>query len=166
MKKQLFLYLFIFSLIINVFTYMYFTNKQKYEDKRIADMQHKVKTVQDSLKFKNTILEEADYFSLENNSNALQYFAGKDIVKLSISIRDAIYKQNVNPQGNPLVGYPMTDGKPFTINKFKVLNNRWIIADFTNGMQWGEVVLKYFVEDDGSITFETGLTTLHAFTPY
>ncbi|MXN92423.1 hypothetical protein GR160_14435 [Flavobacterium sp. Sd200] len=166
MKKQLFLYLFIFSLIINVFTYMYFTNKQKYEDKRIADMQHKVKTVQDSLKANAALIDEADYFSLEHNSNAVQYFAGTDIKKLNIAIRDAVYKQNSNPNGNPLAQYPPAEGRAFTINKFKVLNNRWIIADFTNGMQWGEVIIKYFVESDGSITFENGLTNLHPFTPY
>jgi hypothetical protein len=166
MKKQLFLYLFIFSLIINVFTYMYFTNKQKYEDARIASMQAKVKTAQDSLKANKALLDEADYFSLEHNTNAIQYFEGKDIGKLTIAIRDAIFKQNGNPNGNPLAQYPPSEGRPFTINKFKVLNNRWIIADFTNGMQWGEVILKYFVEEDGSITFENAETTLHNFTPY
>lgn len=145
---------------------MYFTNKQKYEDARIESMQAKVKTVQDSLKANKALIDEADYFSLEHNTNAIQYFQGKDIGKLSIAIRDAIYKQNANPNGNPLAQYPPAEGRPFTINKFKILNNRWIIADFTNGSQWGEVVLKYFVEDDGSITFENGLSTLHSFTPY
>lgn len=166
MKKQLFLYLFIFSLIINVFTYMYFTNKQKYEDTRVTNMQAKLKTAQDSLKANAALLDEANYFSLEHNTNALQYFEGKDIAKLSIAIRDAIYKQNSNPDGNPLAQYPAAEGRPFTINKFKVLNNRWIIADFTNGNQWGEVVLKYFIEEDGSVTFENALATLHPFTPY
>ncbi len=166
MKKQLFLYLFIFSLIINVFTYMYFTNKQKYENTRIESMQAKVKTVQDSLKANAALIDDADYFSLEHNTNAIQYFEGKDIAELSIKIRDAIYKQNSNPNGNPLAQYPPAEGRPFTINKFKILNNRWIIADFTNGNQWGEVILKYFIEDDGTVTFENGLANLHPFKQY
>lgn len=166
MKKQLLLYLFIFAIIINVFTYMYFTNKQKYEDARIENMQAKLKTAQDSLKTNAALLDDANYFSLEHNTNAVQYFEGKDIIKLTIAIRDAIYKQNSNPNGNPLAQYPPAEGRPFTINKFKILNNRWIIADFTNGMQWGEVIIKYFIENDGSVTFENAEANLHNFTPY
>jgi hypothetical protein len=145
---------------------MYFTNKQKYEDARIENMQAKVKTAQDSLKATTMLIDDSNYFSLEHNTNASQYFAGKDLAKLSIEIRDAIFKGNTNPNGNPLAQYPPAEGRPFTINKFKILNNRWIIADFTNGMQWGEVIIKYFVEDNGTITFENGLTTLYPFTPY
>lgn len=145
---------------------MYFTNKQKYEKERVAKMQATVKTVRDSIKTTAALIDDANYFSLEQNDNARLYFDGKDIEKLTIQIRDAILKQNTNPNGNPLAQYPPAEGRPFTINKFKILNNRWIIADFTNGSQWGEVIVKYFVEDDGTITFENGLTNLHPFTPY
>ena len=160
MKKNLFLYLFIFALLINIFTYMYFTNKQKFDDKRIEALDTRVKSLKDSLDIQTSVAEKANFFSLESNYNASQYFEGKDIEAIAIKVRDGIYAQNVKPGGNPLVGYPQM-GNPYVINNFKILNNRWIIADFSNGKIQGEVILKYFVEDDGSISYEIAETLLH-----
>jgi hypothetical protein len=42
----------------------------------------------------------------------------------------------------------------FIITKVKLLNHRWIIANYSNGKLWGEVMLKYFVEEDQTISFE------------
>jgi hypothetical protein len=42
----------------------------------------------------------------------------------------------------------------FIINKIKILNHRWIIADYSNGSLWGEVLLKYFINEDQTISFE------------
>ena len=166
MKKSLFLYLFIFALLINVFTYMYFTNAQKYEAERVVKMQEKVKKVRDSIKVAGNERKISDYFSIENDNNARDYFKDQDIDALAIRVRDGLYAQNANPKGNPLIGYPAMDGRPFTIAKIKILNHRWIIVDFSNGLRWGEAVIKYFVEDDGKITYEPVETTLFNFVPY
>jgi hypothetical protein len=37
---------------------------------------------------------------------------------------------------------------------YDVQNHRWIIADYSDGQYWGDVVIKYFVEKDGKITFQ------------
>ena len=37
----------------------------------------------------------------------------------------------------------------------KIINHRWIIADYSNGELWGEVLIKYFINEDQSISFET-----------
>jgi hypothetical protein len=166
MKKNIFLYLFIFAILINVFTYMFFTNKQKYEDGRIEKMQAKVNTVKDSMKAQTERFRMENYFSLENNDNAKEYYEGQDIPAIAIKVRDGIYAQNINPAGNPLAGYPPMDGRPFTISKIKILNQRWVIVDFSNGMRWGEAIIRYFVEEDGTITYERGETLLHNFKPY
>jgi len=166
MKKNLFLYLFIFSLLINVFTYMFFTGKQKFEDERLVATEAKIKTAKDSLVTEKKKLESENYFTLENDVNAKEYFAGKDVKAISIKVRDEIYKQNITPGGNPLVGYPAMDGSPFTVAKIRVLNHRWVIADFTNGKHWGEVILKYFIEENGSVSFERADSILYEFKPY
>lgn len=166
MKKNLFLYLFIFSMLINVFTYMYFTNKQKFENERIAKIEAGIKSQRDSLKSQKDAMANDLYFSLENNINAKDYYEGRDIAAIAIKVRDGIYAKNIGPNGNPLVGYPPMDGRPFTVSKIKVLNHRWVIVDFTNGMRWGEALIRYFIEDDGSITYEQGDTTLYNFKPY
>lgn len=145
---------------------MFFTNKQKFEDEKIEKMKANVTADEQKLKAEKEKMATENYFSLENNDNAKAYYEGQDAATIAIKVRDAIYKQNTNPAGNPLVGYPAMDGKVFTIAKIKVLNHRWVIADFSNGLRWGEVLLKYFIEEDGSVSFEKGETVLYEFKPY
>ena len=40
------------------------------------------------------------------------------------------------------------------INTIKLINHRWVIADFTDGKYWGELILRYYVNDDKSVDFE------------
>ena len=165
MKKNLYLYLFIFSLIINIFTYMYFSGQQKYENGRVGKMQAKLKMAQDSLKQDRALMEDANYFAFENNDNALDYFVDQGITDtnaLALKVKDGIINLNQNPEGNPLTKYDPLNGQKFLINKIKILNHRWIIADYSNGTAWGEVLIKYFVDDKGAVTYETIETLLHA----
>jgi len=144
---------------------MYFTNQQNFEHERVEKMQGKLKTVRDSIKADASKNAGDNYFSLKNDDNAREYFADQDIEAITIKVRDAIYAKNAAPGGNDLVGYPEMDGKPFAISKIKVLNHRWVIVDFSNGTRWGEALLKYFVEDDGSVTVERVETTLFVTAP-
>jgi len=36
-----------------------------------------------------------------------------------------------------------------------VLNHKWVIADFSDGKRWGELILLYSIDKEGNITFET-----------
>ena len=166
MKKNILLYLFIFSILINVFTYVYFTNKQKYDAEKTENLTTRIESLKDSLSVTTDKQQRADYFSLEQNLNARNYFRGQDVDALEIKVRDGIYEKNKNAEGNPLIQYPSIDGKPYRINKIKILNNRWIIADFTNGKLWGEVLIKYFIEENGDVTYETTETLLHVNSMY
>ncbi|AWH85928.1 hypothetical protein HYN59_12790 [Flavobacterium album] len=162
MKKNIFLYLFIFALLINVFTYMYFTNKQKFEDGRFEKQEAVNKSLKDSLEAEKNKAGDAGYFSLMTNDNAIDYFEGQDLSTLENRIKDGIMEMNTRPGGNPLVGYDSVDGQNWMVNKVQVLNHRWIIADFNNGKAWGEVLIKYFAEPDGTFKYETIETLLYA----
>jgi hypothetical protein len=61
---------------------------------------------------------------------------------------------NSNPKGNPYTGQEQISANKFIINKVKVINHRWIIADYNDGVYWGEVLLKYFVNEDDTISYE------------
>ena len=161
MKKNILLYLFIFTLLINLFTYVYFTKNEKRATERAESLTTKITTLKDSLNVMTNDLERADYFSIEQNLNARHYFIDEDPDEIAIRVRDGIYAKNIGEKGNPLIQYPVLDGKPFVINKVKVINNRWVIADFTNGKAWGEIFIKYFIEDNGDVTYETVETLLH-----
>jgi hypothetical protein len=165
MKKQLFLYLFIFSLVINVFIYMYYSGQEKYVNNRVEKMQVKLKKAQDSLKLNRAANDDADYFDLLNNDNAIDYFVDKGFNEtdaLAAKIKEGVTDMNQNPKGNALTGYDAINGQKFLINKVKILNNRWLIADFSNGKTWGDVLIKYFVDDKGVVTYETIQTSLYA----
>ena len=162
MKKSLFLYLFILAVVLNIFTYMYYSQQTAFEQKQFKSTNTRLK---DSLAVVKSKLDEADYFSLETNQNAQDYFegnaSGETYDKIIPRVSDALKEYNAKPEGNPYVGYEKMDGKKFLINKVKVLNHRWIIADFNNGGIWGEAIIKYFLNDDGTVSFETAESVLY-----
>jgi len=151
MKKSLFLYLFLLAAVMNVFTYAYFSKETKSEGEK---WEAKVKKANDSsLVLYNRLVDEA-YFSLEHNENAQDYLETYDYHKLIVDLNTKIMEMNDNPKGNPLIPYDKIGDQKFIINKIKVLNHRWIIADFSDGRHWGELLLKYFIEGDDNFTFE------------
>jgi hypothetical protein len=164
MKKSLFLYLFILAALMNVFTYMYYSKQTAFE-KEQADKYSKKLT--DSLNVMSEKFADANYFSLENNENAQNYFdnqiTGKFISheKLIPLVKESLMEMNANPKGNPYIGQDQIGAQKFIINKIKVINHRWLIADFSDGEYWGEVLIKYFVNDDETIAFETMNTILY-----
>lgn len=157
MKKSLLLYAVILLALFNVYTYMFLSKEVEFEQQRYEKTTKKLK---DSLNSMTTKLTDANYFSLEKNENAQNYFdaagAAKTIQyeKLIPYVKDQLLDLNSNPKGNPYVGQDQIGANKFIINKVKVLNHRWIIADYSDGEIWGEVLLKYFVNDDQTISFE------------
>lgn len=165
MKKSFTLYAFILLVLINVFTYMFLSKEVEFEQNRYEKTTKKLK---DSLNSIITKLNDANYFSLEKNENAQNYFdsaiANKTIAyeKLIPVLKEKLMDFNANPKGNPYVGQDQIGANKFVINKVKVLNHRWIIADYSDGKMWGEVLLKYFVNEDESISFEVMQSLLYA----
>ena len=165
MKKSFLLYAFILLVLINVFTYSFLSNEVKFEQNRY---ERTTKKLRDSLNSVTAKLNEANYFSLEKNENAQNYFdsavANKTIAyeKLIPIVTEKLMDLNANPKGNPYTGQDQIGENKFVINKVKVLNHRWIIADYSDGKIWGEVLLKYFVNEDESISFEVMESLLYA----
>ncbi|QBN20232.1 hypothetical protein [Flavobacterium nackdongense] len=158
MKKSLLLYLFIIIVLLNVFTYMYFSKELSFEKDKSAKMEAKYKK---EIALANAKLVDANYFSLEKNENAQNYFNPENatktiqVEKLIPFVTEKLMDLNANPKGNPFVGQDQIGANKFIINKVKVLNHRWIIADFSDGEYWGEVLIKYFVNEDETVSFET-----------
>lgn len=157
MKKSLLLYAFILIALLNIYTYMFLSKEVEFEQHRYEKNTKKLK---DSLNSLTAKLTDANYFSLEKNENAQNYFdtSGSEKMiqyeKLIPYVKEKLMDLNSNPKGNPYVGQDQIGANKFIINKVKVLNHRWIIADYSDGEIWGEVLLKYFVNDDETISFE------------
>jgi hypothetical protein len=158
MKKSLLLYLFILVILMNVFTYMYFSKQLTFEQDHSNKTEIRLK---DSLVSMTKKLDDASYFSLAKNENAQNYFnpdnATKtiNVEKLIPVVTEKLLDFNSNPKGNPFTGQDQIGANKFIINKVRILNHRWIIADFSDGEYWGEVLLKYFINEDESVSFET-----------
>ncbi len=155
MKQRIFMYLFIFSILLVLFQYV--NAKRVFEDqqKRIDVYQHKIKTYQDSiLKLQDDNLE-LSHFNLERNEDAISYFENKGFVvsELTPLIKDELYKSNETKGQHPIVPYASSEGRRLMINSVKLLNHKWIIADFSDGEYWGEVFLTYYIEEDQQVTF-------------
>jgi hypothetical protein len=157
MRKSLFLYLFIIAVLMNVFTYKYFTSKENSEQNvaTVAPKSSGSEKVVDSL---TNLLYDANAFSLENNDRAQNYLFEtnkiNDIPAFSEKVTQALLAFNDAPEGNKYTDQVKMGEQKFIINSVKLLNHRWIIANYSNGQLWGEVVLKYFVDDKDAISFE------------
>ncbi|MGV3696696.1 hypothetical protein [Flavobacterium sp.] len=156
MRKSLFLYLFIIAVLMNVFTYKYFTSKEKSEQTEVRSNDNA--SVTDSISKTGSATVETDVFSLENNDRAKNYLYEShkvsDVPAFTEKVTQALLSFNDSPEGNKYTDQIKMGEQKFIINSVKFLNHRWIIADYSNGQLWGEVLLKYFIDDNGAVSFE------------
>lgn len=154
MKKSLFLYLFIIAVLMNLFTYKYFTGKEK--SRQITEEKPEGSLKSDSLKIVEleNKLYDANVFSLEYNDRAMNYLNQNDINAFAEKVKQALLAYNDDKEGNKYTDQIKMGEQKFIINNVKLLNHRWIIANYSNGELWGEVLLKYFINDDQTVSFE------------
>ena len=164
MKQSFLLYLTILAVLASIFTYMFLSKQVEFEQNRYEKT---TKKLRDSIALVSNQLADANYFSLANNENAQNYFdsSSSDKIiqyeKLIPVVTEKLLDYNSNPKGNPFTGQDQIGVNKFIINKVRILNHRWIIADFSDGEIWGEVVLKYFVNTDETISFEVNQSLLY-----
>lgn len=165
MKQRIFMYLFVFTLLLVVFQYA--SAKRIIEDRTIKlnTAKTKVKRLTDSIKILNEGIIKQSHFNLERNEDAISYFEkdGYDVSALIPMIKDEIYSTNEVRGQHPVVPYASSEGRKMLINTVKLLNHKWIIADFSDGEYWGEVFVTYFVNDDKTIEFNTVESFLYPF---
>lgn len=106
-------------------------------------------------------MAEATYFSLEKNESALTYIEDVYSVRpdfLAQQVENYFYDMN-GTEDNSSVPYSGMEGI-MQVNKVRLLNHKWAIVDFTDGVYWGEMILEYFyTPEDNSIQVEL----LHSF---
>ncbi len=108
-------------------------------------------------------LKESDVFSLNGNPKAMDYFQksfpdeDKDWEKF---ILDRLFKTNKKSKDNPIIPFAGMEGN-MKIDRAKVLNNRWILAHFTDGKYQGEMIVRYDIGNNGKIDFKVLDQTLY-----
>ena len=155
MKRAIFMYLFFFAMLFVIFQYM---NEKKIfgkQENKIESQRNKINKLKDQVKVITDSLESssnADYFSLQGNENAISYIEslGFEALEIETFVSDYIYDLNLKKGNHKLVPYEGINGD-MKINKLKFLNHKWILADYTDGRYWGEMVLEYYVTKNREI---------------
>ncbi|THD67832.1 hydrolase [Robertkochia marina] len=155
MKTKIFIYLFLFSALINLYQFVSAKNYVDRETAKNDSLSIQNDKLQDSVQ--SLLLDRMDlqYFDLDNNDDAFAYYEHLNMENPSRYISDKLLETNEQSGNNPLVPYDGMSGAPMKINKIKVLNHKWIIADFSDGKYWGEILIEYYLNDDQSIDFTT-----------
>lgn len=152
MKSRIFLYLFVFTALLVLFQYVTANNMQKTLNSDVSRLQEQTEKMEDSIKTLNLKVLDMQYFTLENNDDALAYYDHLNLDNPSRYIEDKLLETNERKGDNPLIPYEGMESD-FKINKIKVLNHKWILADFSDGKYWGELLIKYELKDDLSVDF-------------
>ena len=157
MKSRIFMYLFVFSVLLIVFQY---ANSKNIIDKYEKDIKIFKSDISEYETQVNALVDEnheLTYFSIDNNEEALTYFEdqGIDTSELIPRIKDGLLEMNTyKGDDHPIIPFASMTDNNIVINKIKVLNHKWILANFTDGKYWGELFINYTVDKNGVVSYE------------
>lgn len=165
MKQKIFMYLFVFAALLVLFQYV--NSKRVFEDmnNKLDNYKSKSEKYKDSLMVLQDDILTLSHFNLERNEDAITYFEndGYNIDELIPFIKDVLYEKNEVKGDHPIVPYAASEGRRIMINTVKILNHKWIIADFSDGEFWGEIFLTYEITNDRELKFNLVESFLYPF---
>lgn len=147
MKSKIFLYLFVFTALLALFLFVNGNNAMKSQQKKLLNAAERSYVLKDSIQKLLNQNEELIRFTLKGNTDAQEYFDDLYIDSLELYLKDKVYEYNEIKGDNPLIPYEGMEGD-MKINSINILNHRWMIAEFSDGKYWGEVLLRYFYDND------------------
>ncbi|MFS4455704.1 hydrolase [Maribacter sp. 2304DJ31-5] len=147
MKNKIFLYLFIFASLIGLYLFISSDKIVTAHIEKIKRLELETVALKDSVQELNIKVMDVQHFSLENNDYALENYEHLNLENPERYIADKLLETNESPGNNPLIPYEGMEGD-FKINKINVLNHKWILAEFTDGKHWGEMIIEYRLKDD------------------
>ena len=157
MKQRIFMYLFVFSILLILFQYVNSKNIIDDYEKSIKQYKNKIDQNEKSItKLKDSIFDW-QHFSMVGNEEAITYFErfGLDTNEVLEAVENAIYESNVyEGDDHPIVPYASMTKSKLLINTIQIINHKWVIADFSDSQNWGEVFLRYEVNNEGKVDLE------------
>lgn len=165
MKQKIFMYLFVFSLLLVIFQYANAKRIFEGQNTKLEKYKTKIDTLKNSVHVLENEILELSHFNAAKNEDAISYFEndGFDTSELIPYIKDELYNSNLVKGQHPLVPYASSEGRKLLINTVKLLNHKWIIADFSDGEYWGEIFLTYDVNKNKKVTFTLVESFLYPF---
>lgn len=165
MKQRIFMYLFVFSLLLALFMYVNSKRLLEIEKKQTETSKHQIEKYKDSVATLQNEVLDLSHFNLDRNEDAISYFEnrGYNIDELIPLIKDELYKLNEAKGQHPIIPYASSEGRRMMINTVKLLNHKWVIADFSDGEYWGELFLTYEITDSNELKFNLVESFLYPF---
>lgn len=160
MIKSFYLYLFIFASLIALVIYV---NGRKYQEKLEDQVQSLRKELyetdqerKEALSFKEKSDFEDSVFSLKRNSDSEDYEINieLDASEIEDMVKFELLELNIKQGGNPLVPYE-GQGSGFRITDTKFVNDRWVLARFTDNYRWGDLLVGYTVDQNKKVSVNT-----------
>lgn len=134
------------------------------DEKKIVQKEEKpsIEILQDSIRKLSEEFSDARYFDIQYNEDSQYFFYENGIEDSEEFVRQQLMATNITKDENhPLISYRPRRNAKFQINKIKLLNHRWVICDFSDGLDWGELLLKITLNDDKTLSFEVLDQTLY-----
>lgn len=150
------MYLFVFSLLLIVFQYMNSNNILDSYESKISKQEAKIETLTDSVQSLLDANYNLNLFKFTNNGDAQTYYydSGIPLDTIENMVIDALYSTNTyEGDEHPFIPYLSTTDNKMMINQIRVINHKWVLANFTDGKLWGELFLTYEIID-GTVNFE------------
>lgn len=153
------MYLFIFTALIALYQFKSASNYVENTQVALAKYQEteeEYSKISSQIKLLEAQLEMAQLFDITYNQEGQvalesQYKGPQDV---SDFISDALIQTNVNKElQHALIPFKSENAK-YVFNTVKVLNQKWLIANFTNGTVWGEAILQFSI-NNGVVNFLT-----------
>ena len=154
MKNKIILYLLIFVSMILFFQIINSGRILKKEEALLNEKINSISILKSQKNFLEDRLNEESYFTLLGNQKAYNALGDKYNDSIISKIEDALYEINVSEKRKDIISLEDMGGV-FFINKVKVLNHKWIIANFSNGKIWGELLIEFSIDEFDKINFKT-----------
>lgn len=162
MKNRIFMYLFIFSLLLLLFQFINSKNIFDDSNQKVATYKEKITNYRaDIAKYKDSIISLNDkvydlsLFSMDGNEPAITWLLneGYKADQVLPIIRDGLYSLNEAEGEHPLIPYASSAGNKMLISSVRIINHRWILANFTDNQFSGELFIGYDFNEKGELNY-------------
>lgn len=162
MKKSLYLYLFLFAALVALILYINGNKMQNALVDQVKDLRKERVKLHERLSTAQLSADSDAQFTIKGNQEALNYFDNTtvDIANLESTIFNELLELNATKEGNALVPF-ISDANGYRINDIRVINHKWVLANFSDTKKWGELLLIYNFDEQNKVTFEVAKSILY-----
>lgn len=161
--SKLFIYFFALAVLYIIYQQVNANKKFNADAIKIHKLEEKIEVLRvekDSLE-NETI--ELSYFDIRFDDYAREYWEDQEytIAQIESLVVDTLIANNKADEDNPLVPLVGLEGT-MKIDRVKLLNHKWAIADITDGIYWGQVLYSYSFDNNKTLSLDVITSILYS----